>query len=118
MDEFLSAVYSFFSQSDANDLLEMLATWQAADVSRHPKFDGDLAAALGSISCPAMMMPSRTDLYFRPRDSEVEVEMMSDAELRVIPSIHGHLAGLPGVAPPEDEEFVDRGLADLLAVEA
>lgn len=115
MESFLDAVYAFFSQFDANDLLGMLATWQAGDVGRHPKFPGGLAQALGAIRCPAMVMPSRTDLYFTPRDSEIEVSMMQNAELRIIPSIYGHQAGLPGVAPPKEEEFVDRGLRDLLS---
>ena len=93
----------------------MLATWQSADVSNHPKFDGDLAAALGAIQCPAMVMPCRTDLYFPPEDSELAVALMPNAELRVIPSDSGHLAGFPGLASSEDDQFIDQGLIDLLA---
>ncbi len=118
MESFLDTVYAFFSQFDANDLLGMLATWQAGDVGKHPKFQGDLERALGSIRCRAVVMPSRTDLYFTPRDSEIEVSMMQNAELRVIPSIYGHQAGLPGIAPSAEEEFVDLALKDLLSTEA
>ena len=115
MDEYLDFMTGFFSQVDANDLLGMVATWQAADVSRRDPFNGDLSAALGAIQCPAMVMPSRTDLYFPPEDNEIEVAMMADAELRVIPSIYGHIAGFPGMAPAGDEAFIDQGLRDLLS---
>ena len=57
-------------------------------------------------------MPCETDLYFRVRDNELEVERMSNAELRPIPSIWGHAAGL-GVNPA-DNQFIDRALRELL----
>ena len=38
-------------------------------------------------------MPSRTDLYFPPEDTELEVPQMPNAKLRVIPTVWGHLAG-------------------------
>ena len=115
MQAFLDALVAGFSSWDANDLICMLHTWQSADVSNHPKFNGDFKAALGSIKCPAMVMPCETDLYFPPEDNEIEVGMMSNAELRVIPSVYGHIAGHPGMAPPEDHSFIDQGLNDLLA---
>ena len=40
--------------------------------------------------------------------------MMPNAELRVIPSIWGHLAGGPG-RNPVDTEFIDAALKELLA---
>ncbi len=82
-----------FGSFDANDLLAMLATWQAADISAHPRFQGDMGAALRAIRSRAFVMPSRTDLYFRLEDNEIEVAQMPNAELRVIPSVWGHLAG-------------------------
>ncbi len=76
---------------------------------------GDLKAALGAVACPAIVMPSRTDLYFPPEDNEIEVAMMPHAELRVIPSVSGHVAGFRGLASPEDDAFIEQGLRDLLA---
>lgn len=115
MDDFLNFSHSLFSRHDANNLLAMLASWQAADVSNHDKFAGDWAAVLSAIQCPAIVMPSKTDLYFPPEDNEIEVSMMPNAELRVIPSIYGHAAGFPGPSTPQDDEFIDDALRELLA---
>ena len=114
LPDFLDFMTGFFSQIDANDLLAMVATWQSADISNSSRFDGNLSAALNAISCPAMVMPCETDLYFPPADNELEVAQMPNAELRVIPSVYGHIAGMPAFAPPEDDEFIDQGLWDLL----
>jgi homoserine O-acetyltransferase/O-succinyltransferase len=97
---------------DANDLLAMLWTWQHADVSAHPRFNGDLPAALQAITARAIVMPSATDLYFRVRDNELEVAQMPNAELRPIPSSWGHAAGR-GINPP-DNAFIDSALRELL----
>jgi homoserine O-acetyltransferase len=59
-------------------------------------------------------MPCETDLYFPPEDSAFAVGKMPNAELRVIPSLWGHLAGSP-MLNPEDVRFVDESLARLLA---
>ena len=115
MADYLDFFHSLFSRHDANNLLAMLATWQAADVSNHAKFAGDWAGALSAIQCPAIVMPSKTDLYFPPEDNEIEVSMMPNAELRVIPSIYGHGAGFPGLSTPQDNEFIDDALRELLA---
>lgn len=113
VEEVMQALEARYLQRDANDLLAMLWTWQHADVAAHPAFDGDLDAALAAITCRALVMPGDTDLYFRVRDSEIEVARMPRAELRVIPSIWGHAAGR-GVNPP-DNAFIDAGLRDVLA---
>ena len=113
VEGFLAGAERSFARFDANDLLAMLATWQAADIGAHPRFGGDLAAALGAIRARAVVMPSRTDLYFPPEDNEIEVAQMPNAELRVIPSIRGHLAG--GGGNPEDRRWVSDQLEELLA---
>ena len=76
-------------------------------------YKGDFVAALRAIKARAVVMPGETDLYFRVRDNELEVAQMPNAELRPIPSIWGHVAGL-GVHPP-DNEFIDAALKGLLA---
>ena len=102
-----------FLAHDANDLLAMLATWQAADISHDPRFNGDIEKALAAITVKALVMPCQTDLYFPPDDSEIEVAHMAHAELRVIPSIWGHMAG--GGVNLEDTRFINAALEDLLA---
>jgi homoserine O-acetyltransferase len=102
-----------FRRRDANDLLAMLWTWQHADISANPRHNGDFAAALGAIRARAIVMPCATDLYFRVRDNELEVAQMPNAELRPIPSIWGHVAGIGG--NPADDDFIDAALRELLA---
>jgi len=101
-----------YRSRDANDLLAMLWTWQHADISANPRFNGDLAAALGAITARAIVMPSATDLYFRVRDNELEVAQMPNAELRPIPSTWGHAAGRG--TNPADNRFIDTALRELL----
>ena len=100
--------------SDANDLLAMIWTWQHADISANPLYQGDFHMALGGIRAKAIVMPCRTDLYFPPEDNEIEVGYMPNAELRTIPSIWGHMAGGPKVNA-EDTAFIDSALKELLA---
>lgn len=113
MEAFLSQAWEpSFLACDANDLLAMLATWQAADIGADPRFGGDFERALASINARAVVMPCRTDLYFPPEDSEIEVTHMRDAQLCVIPSVWGHMAG--GGLSPEDAAFIDAARARLL----
>ncbi len=98
---------------DANNLVSMVRTWQDADLSANPRFNSDYEAAMRAIEAEALIMPCRTDLYFTPEDSEFEVSLLRNGELRVIPSIWGHYAG--GGRNPEDLEFVDAALRELLA---
>jgi homoserine O-acetyltransferase len=114
MEDFLKFGWEpFFHAHDANNLLAMLATWQAADISADPRFDGDFEKALAAITARAFVMPCRSDLYFPPEDSEIEVGHMPNAQLRVIPSVWGHMAG--GGMNPEDMMFINTALAELLA---
>jgi homoserine O-acetyltransferase/O-succinyltransferase len=108
VEDVMRASEARYLQRDANDLLTMLWTWQHSDISAHPAFAHDFAAALRRISCRAVVMPSATDLYFRVRDNEIEVAGMPNAELRVIPSTWGHAAGRG--LNPEDNAFIDAGL--------
>jgi homoserine O-acetyltransferase len=105
-------VEGYFRQRDANDLLAMLWTWQHADISANAQYKGDFAAALRAITARAIVMPGETDLYFRVRDNELEVQQMPRAELRPIPSIWGHGT----FWEPAGHEFIDAALKELLQV--
>jgi homoserine O-acetyltransferase len=98
---------------DANNLVSMIRTWQGADVSANGRYGGDFERAMGAIEARALVMPGRTDLYFPPEDSEREVSLLRDGELRVIPSDWGHYAG--GGRDPADVAFIDRALRELVS---
>ena len=99
---------------DARDLLCVLDTWQRADISGNSHFNGDLAQALRAIQARAIIMPCRTDLYFPPEDSGLEVAHLRHGELRVLESNFGHVAGGPNRIP-EDTAFVETAMQELLA---
>ena len=101
---------------DANDLLAMLATWDAFDVSANEQFGGDFDAALGAIRARTIVMPGSSDRYFPPEDSAEEVRRIAGAELRVIESDWGHIAGSP-VFDPASNGVIDAAIRDLLSPE-
>ena len=100
---------------DANNLLSMITTWQRADVSANERYRGDFEAAMGAIQADAIVMPGRTDLYFPPEDSQIEVALLTAGELRPIESVWGHYAG--GGRSEADTRFIDAALRELLARE-
>ena len=122
LEDFLVAFWEgFFLPKDANNLLAMLWTWQHGDISDNEMYKGDFAKALAAITAKAYVMPGQTDLYFPVADSEIEVShMMSSstgkAQLIPMPSIWGHFSGGPGTNP-EDVQFLDDKLKELLALE-
>ena len=99
---------------DANNILAQIASWQQSDIGANDLYGGEFAAALAAIRVRAMVLPSRTDTYFPPEDSELEVAQMPNAELRVIPSNWGHWSG--SGKNPADIAFIDHALKDLLAI--
>lgn len=42
----------------------MLQTWQNGDISKQVPYDGNFEKALASIRAKALVLPSKTDLYF------------------------------------------------------
>ena len=102
-----------FLSHDANDLLAMAWTWQRADISATPGFDGNFEQALGAIRARTLVMPCETDLYFPPEDNAYEVQHIPGAQLRLIPTIWGHVAG--GGANPADAVFIDSNVKEWLA---
>ncbi|KAF3158532.1 hypothetical protein TWF106_005174 [Orbilia oligospora] len=102
-------------EKDPENLLVMLHTWQAADISAQEPYHGDFEKALRSIKAKTLVLPGKTDLYFPPEDSEYEVHNMAPGvgELDVYPSIWGHWAG----GPPgnmEDVKWLDQRLKRML----
>ena len=113
LEDYLQANWN--GKGDANDLLRLTWTWQHGDITLyHPEDKGDLAKALARIQARCIIMPSRTDQYFPPEDSEMEVKHLKNAKLEVIESIWGHLAGGFG-GPAEDKEFIEKEVAGLLS---
>ncbi|KAI9162757.1 substrate transporter [Paramyrothecium foliicola] len=97
---------------EPENLLTMLHTWQSGDVSKQEPYNGDFEMAMAAVKARTLVLPSQTDLYFPPEDSEYEVACMDPkvASLDVFPSIWGHWAG----GPPgnmEDVEWLDKRLA-------
>lgn len=114
VEDFLVAFWEgLFLRRDANNMLCQIWTWQHSDPSASELYRGDFAKALGAITAKTIVMPGKTDLYFPPEDSAIEISHMSHAELRPIPSIWGHYAG--GAANQDDVAFVDAALRELLA---
>jgi homoserine O-acetyltransferase/O-succinyltransferase len=104
-----------FLARDANNVLSMIDTWQNADVSANPEFEGDYPAAMRAITAEAVLMPATTDLYFTPEDNELECELLCNASFRPIPTVWGHYAG--GGRSSEDVTFINRELSRLLSDE-
>lgn len=105
-----------FAHRDGANLLSMLATWRASDISDNPVYGGDLDKALGAIEARVVMAPSRTDLYFPTEDNRREIARMRRASLAEIDSDWGHRAGHPEAHPP-DAAFLREQVEKLLAEE-
>ncbi|KIW40714.1 uncharacterized protein PV06_07891 [Exophiala oligosperma] len=117
LEDFLQTFWEPWALSkDPENLLTMLWTWTNGDVSLQGPYDGDFEKAMAAIKAKTLVLPSKTDLYFPPEDSEYEVSSMSPGvgTLDVYPSVWGHWAG----GPPgnmEDVKWLDERLARLLA---
>ncbi|KAF2261766.1 homoserine acetyltransferase [Lojkania enalia] len=117
LDDFLFNFWEAWALSkDPENMLVMANTWQAGDVSQQEPYNGDFRRAMEGIKAKALVMPAKTDLYFPPEDSEIEVENMRPGigELKVIPSIWGHWAGGPGDSK-EDVEWIDSKLREFFS---
>jgi homoserine O-acetyltransferase len=113
LEDFLVRYWeSIYLGRDARNLVAMMRTWQEFDLSANAELAGDYERAMGAITMPAVVMPGRTDLYFPPEDSALEVELLSLGRLAVIPSMWGHYAG--GGRSSADVDFIDAELRTLL----
>jgi homoserine O-acetyltransferase/O-succinyltransferase len=98
---------------DANDLLSKLWTWQHADVSAHPQFNGDLASALSNVQARSIIMPCDRDQYFTLEENSIEAALTNKAELRPLYSSAGHCAGAPNRFQQESA-FIEAAIRELL----
>lgn len=57
-------------------------------------------------------MPSRSDQYFPPEDSEIEMKYLKRGIFAPIETIWGHVAG--GGASPNDAKWVDARIAEFI----
>jgi len=104
---------NFLLRWDANDMLGLVNTWENGDVSKFCH-GGDLGKCLSEINSKGLIMPSKTDLYFAPEDSEIEISYMKNtAKLVVIDTVWGHMAGSGG-ASPEDSAFISAKIKEFL----
>ena len=114
IDAFLVEFWeAYFVSLDANNLLSQLHTWQTADISKTPGYDGDIERALKAIRARAVLSPGERDLYFPPEDMAWEAARMRDAELRTIPGVWGHFSEV-GI-DPACNEFLGDSIRSLLA---
>ncbi|MCJ1227784.1 hypothetical protein MMC12_004443 [Toensbergia leucococca] len=97
---------------DPENMLVMLQTWQSGDCSQQEPYNGNFEKSMQGIKAKTLVLPSKTDLYFPPEDSEYEVANMEPGigRLEVFPSIWGHWAGGPGDSS-EDVKWLDHHLA-------
>jgi homoserine O-acetyltransferase/O-succinyltransferase len=114
LEDFIVSYWEqWFNLRDANNMVAMINTWQAGDISDNELYKGDFRRALGAIKAKAIVMPGNCDLYFPPEDSEFEVAHMPNAELRPFISSHGHFAGGSGLRQ-SDVKFLDDAWRELL----
>lgn len=65
VETFLKTFWEAWGLSkDPENLLAMLYTWEAGDVSMQEPYNGDFEKALGAIKAKTLVLPSKTDLYF------------------------------------------------------
>lgn len=93
LDDFLVNFWEAWALSkDPENMLVMAHTWQAGNCSQQEPYGGDFEKAMKGIKAKTLVLPAKTDLYFPPEDSEIEVENMRPGvgTLKVFPSIWGH----------------------------
>lgn len=110
---------------NADDLLILARMWQMGNIGKTAKGevsqlgctmddDDDLHEALSNISCPVLLLPSRSDQYFRPADNENEAKHLKNGKVEVIESIWGHAAG--GGGNPKDTAFMGDKIKEFFEV--
>ncbi|KAA6411794.1 MAG: homoserine acetyltransferase family [Lasallia pustulata] len=99
LESFMTGFWETWACSkDPENMLLMLQTWQDGDCSKQEPYNGDFVKAMQAIKAKMLVLPGKTDLYFPPEDSEIEVKNMKAGigQMHAFPSIWGHWAGGPG----------------------
>ncbi|KAK5061201.1 hypothetical protein LTR84_007743 [Exophiala bonariae] len=128
LDEWMKAREDGYLIWDAQDLLVLARMWQLGDVGdampgeevtgvkslgyKVPD-DARYEKALRSIKAKVLLLPCRSDQYFPPEDSEIEVGYLQSGRVEVIESTWGHVAG-GGLNPP-DTAFLNERIGRFLA---
>jgi homoserine O-acetyltransferase len=82
-----------------SDLAAMLDTWASHDIGAREPAPG-FERVLTQITCPTLLISSRTDQYFRLKYAVQESRLLPDARLVELDSAWGHVAGR-GFGEPE-----------------
>jgi homoserine O-acetyltransferase len=106
--EFMKAHEDMVGNWDADDLIILGRQWQAGDIGKIGEGKGFELVMREVIKARMLVMPGSTDQYFQYKDSELEVELLKDGELAIIPSVWGHAAG--GGSHKPDAEWMDKRL--------
>lgn len=118
LDEWTEGAMEGYNDWDPDDLLVMLGMWQRSDIAASVDAGMEkrsLTGVLGGLKARILLMPCLTDQYFTWEASQREASYLKDAQLAVIPSVWGHVAG--GGMNPEDHEWVDLRIASFLSSE-
>nr|WP_316627684.1 hypothetical protein [uncultured Brevundimonas sp.] len=81
-------------------------------ISANNTYKGDLDLTLGAIKADTIIMPASSDLYFPVADAAEEARRIPGAELRILETDWGHVAG-EGLNEA-DTTAIERSIADLL----
>lgn len=110
IDEVINWFEEFVLTWDANNLIALARTWQNNNIGNTPGFKGDYKKALGSIKADVLYMPSETDMYFHIDALKNEAKFIPRVNLKIIPSLWGHIAGA-GFAK-EDADFINKQIIE------
>jgi homoserine O-acetyltransferase/O-succinyltransferase len=108
----LEASARSFGTWDANSLILRYAASRAHDVSA--PFGGEMAAALGRITAPTLILPSASDRLLSIDGARQIRDGVKQAVYVEIPSDLGHRAARPAPGTPETD-FIDRQIRSFLA---
>jgi len=111
-EEFLNARIELSKNVNAFNNRSQALTWQHHDISMGKSYQGDIKKALASIKCKVLYMPSESDLYFPLAEAIEESKYIRDVQLKLIPSLWGHLAGA-GINKA-DNEFIGTNIKSFL----
>ena len=65
LEDFMQDFWEDWALSkDPENLLVMLHTWQSGDCSKQEPYNGNFEASMRAIKAKALILPSKTDLYF------------------------------------------------------